>query len=83
MEDFNRIREWMVPLLDARGISPESLARTIGISRSAVYHWFTDLRRPTTNTMRKVCDVLGVDQREGLDQYAPRVRGRPRAIIFK
>lgn len=77
MADFNHLREWLQPKLDARHISPEQLAHAAGITRAAVYFIMADTNRPTTQTMAKVCAALGEPLEDALKQYTPRKIGRP------
>lgn len=78
MSDFSNIKQWLLPLTDQKGLSLEQLARAVGISRASVYHYMTDRSRPDTQTMMRICDVLGVPHEDGLKQYTPRVEGRPK-----
>lgn len=73
----NNIKEWIKPLLEERGLSVEEFTNIAGISRAAIYHYFTDKYRPTEEIMAKMCRALGVPLEEGLAQYTPRRRGRP------
>ena len=78
MEDFNNIKDWIVPLLEQKGLSLENFAREVGVSRASIYFYMTDKTRPTSVTMKKMCDVLEVPFEEGLAQYTPRPVGRPK-----
>ncbi len=72
----NNIKEWLLPLLDQKGMSVEQLARQVDLTRAAVYLYFQDKSRPTDDRMRMICDVLGVSHDEGLRQFTPRLPGR-------
>jgi transcriptional regulator with XRE-family HTH domain len=75
--DFNSIREWLVPILTQKGISNEQLANDAGLSRASVYFYLSDRARPSEQSMIKICQVLGVPPEEGMRQYTPKKRGRP------
>lgn len=77
MSDFNNLEYWMMPLIVKNKLTVETLARKVKVSRSAIYAYFTDRNRPTSQTMLRICHVLGVPFEEGLSQYSPRKRGRP------
>jgi transcriptional regulator with XRE-family HTH domain len=76
-KDFNNIREWLIPLLDKRGLSVERFANQVGVTRAAVYHYIKDTNRPSEQTMIKMCRILGVAPEDGLRQYTPKIVGRP------
>jgi len=75
--DYNRIKQWLLPILDSKGISVESFARSVGISRATVYFYMNDRHRPDEQIMAQMCHVLGVSVEEGLRQYTPKKWGRP------
>ena len=74
--DFNHIREWIVPKLEAGGWSVENFARECGLSRAIIYFYMNDRYRPDEQQMITMCRVLGVPSEEGFAQYTPRHRGR-------
>lgn len=76
-QDFNNLPTWLPPRIAALGWSPEDFARKINISRAQVYRYLNDHGRPTTQTMAKICRVLGVSLEEGLRQYVDKPTGRP------
>lgn len=76
MKDFNNIKQWLLPMLDKRGLSVEQLATAAELNRSAIYHYLIDRCRPTEQNMIKICHVLNVPVEEGLSQYTPRKAGR-------
>ncbi len=78
MKDFNRIKGWLDPQLQAKGLSVESFARQCELTRAAVYHFRADTNRPDEQTMIRMCRVLGVPSEEGFAQYTPKPRGRPK-----
>lgn len=75
-KDFNHIKEWLQPLLDAKGMSVEQLARAASVTRTTLYFYLSDKRRPDTQTMMRICDALGVPHEEGLSKYTVRPEGR-------
>jgi hypothetical protein len=78
MKDFNNIKKWLLPKLDAKGVSVEMFASSCGLCRAVVYNYLVDRNRPTEETMASMCRVLGAPLEEGLSQYTPKQRGRPR-----
>jgi transcriptional regulator with XRE-family HTH domain len=76
MEDFNRIREWLVPKLSSLGWSVEKFSRRVGVSRASIYFYLVDKKRPTEEVMGRMCKILGVPIEEGLAQYTPKRMGR-------
>lgn len=78
MEDnYNRIKEWLIPKLETMDLTIEKFAEACGLTRASVYFYLKDITRPNSTTMKVMCDVLGVPFEEGLRQYTPRRRGRP------
>lgn len=76
-KDFNRIKEWLLPLLDKRGMSVEDLSVDTGLSRAILYNYCIDRNRPSEQNMAKITHALGVPFEEGLRQYIPKKNGRP------
>lgn len=75
--DYNHLKQWLLPKLDAKGLSFERFAQLVGVSRASVYFWVEDVTRPSTQSMVKVCEVLGESLTDGLAQFTPKVSGRP------
>jgi len=73
---FNHIREWLLPKLDTIGISVEAFADMADISRASIYFYLNDQSRPSTQSMARICRVLGVPVEEGLSQYTSKPLGR-------
>lgn len=44
-----------------KGVTQESLAEKIGVSRQTVFKWESDAMQPTFDKMQALCSVLGVD----------------------
>ncbi len=80
MKDFNRIKIWLTPKLDAKGLSVEQFASACRLCRATVYNYLVDRNRPTEETMARMCRVLSVPLEEGLSQYTPKKRGRPAGL---
>ena len=76
--DFNRIKEWLEPKLAEMGISVETFSRMCGLSKASIYFYMADTTRPDEQSMAKICHALGVPLEEGLAQYTPKYKGRPR-----
>jgi lambda repressor-like predicted transcriptional regulator len=77
-KDFNRIKAWLLPIIQQKGVSLEAVGRAAGISRASMYHYLNDKRRPTPEVMRRICDVLERPHEEGLAQYSLKPVGRPK-----
>jgi transcriptional regulator with XRE-family HTH domain len=80
MEDFNRIKEWLLSKLEERGQSVEQFSRQCGLSKAALYFYLSDKNRPSEANMRRICDALGCSLIEGLRQYTPKKNGRPKGL---
>lgn len=76
-KDFNNIKQWILPKLEQMEMSIEQFANLAGITRTAVYNYLNDRNRPSTQTMARMCEVLGVPLLEGLQQYSEKKAGRP------
>lgn len=57
-EDFNNLKQWLLPKLEARRMSVEDLAVESGVSRRSIYGWMDDTARPTTQKMAKIVHTL-------------------------
>lgn len=77
----NNIKDWLLPILEEKGISIEALARAAGLSRASLYHYLTDTRRPTTDAMRAICHALNLDPEEGMRQFTGKPIGRPKGAV--
>lgn len=77
-QDFNHLKEWLSSHLEQRQLSVEEFSDMVDLSRASVYFYFQDKTRPDEATMARICTFLGVPLEEGLRQYTPRPRGRPR-----
>jgi hypothetical protein len=75
--DFNHTRDWLIPKLDAGGISDETFANAIGVNRSVICFYMNESCRPETQTMSRTCRFPGVPLEEGLKQYTHKKKGRP------
>jgi transcriptional regulator with XRE-family HTH domain len=75
-EDFSNLNEWIPRQLHKFTLTVEEFADLCKLSRTAVYNYLTDKNRPSEQTMKRMCDVLGVSFEEGLRQYTPRPSGR-------
>jgi transcriptional regulator with XRE-family HTH domain len=79
-QNFNNLGTWLPPLIEKLDMSYEQFARACGITRPMVYFYIADRYRPETQTMIRICQVLGVSAEEGLAQYTPRKVGRPKGL---
>jgi transcriptional regulator with XRE-family HTH domain len=75
-DDYNHLKEWLLPKIEKMGLSVEKFSRLAKISRASVYYWFGDVTRPDDQTMARVCQVVGAPLEEGLRQYTPKPEGR-------
>ncbi len=57
-KDYNNLKQWLVPLMDARRISTEDLAIKAKVSRRVLYFWMDDTARPSTKSIARVVDAL-------------------------
>lgn len=76
-DDYNRLPQWLPEKIAATGFTVEQVGNRIGVSRTSMYGYLLGSYRPTSQTMVKLCRVLGVPFEEGLKQYTPKKRGRP------
>lgn len=76
-KDFNHLREFLLPLLEERGLSIENFSRDAGISRASVYFYMSDRFRPDDAAVFKMARALGVPPEDIFKQFTPRPRGRP------
>lgn len=79
-QDFNNLNTWLPPLIEKVDMSYEKFARACGITRAMIYYYLADRYRPESQTMIRMCQVLGVPAEEGLSQYSPRKVGRPQGL---
>lgn len=77
-EDFNHLQQWLEPKIARSGLTVERLAQKARISKQQIYRYLLDHSRPNTQTMARICRVLGVSLEEALRQYTPKPTGRPR-----
>jgi transcriptional regulator with XRE-family HTH domain len=80
--NHSQLREWLLAKLAERDMSVAELAKATGVSRAAIYLYLNDQSRPSGYHMARMCQVLGVPIREGLEAYVDKQRGRPRLLGF-
>ncbi len=56
------IGEKIYALRNSAGISQDTLAEKLNVSRQTVSRWETDTSKPTQKNIRSLCNVLGVDK---------------------
>lgn len=76
--NFNNLKEYLTPKIDALELSYEQFARACGVTRAMIYFYMADKNRPTEEVAAKIAKVLQVDLAEVLQQYTPRKIGRPK-----
>jgi transcriptional regulator with XRE-family HTH domain len=76
--NFNNLKTYLTPKIDALEMSYEQFARAIGVTRAMIYFYMADKNRPTEEVAGRIATVLGVDLAEVLQQYTPKKIGRPR-----
>lgn len=64
-------------LLKKRGLSVELLARSAGVTRTAIYNYINCKQRPTPETLRQICATLEITFDEGLSYCTPSKIGSP------
>lgn len=62
--------------LKTNGLSVEKFAAAIGVTRTSVYHYINDKKRPTLSTLMKICKKIGITLAEGKEIITPRESGR-------
>jgi transcriptional regulator with XRE-family HTH domain len=78
-DDYNNLKDWLLPRIQDSGMTVEEFANSVGLSRASLYHYMNDTCRPNTETMARICEALGESLAEGLAQYSQRPLGRPAA----
>lgn len=79
----NNLKEWLIGnpqnpgLLKQLGLSVEQFADGIGLRRTTIYYFLNDNHRPSIESLKKMCDFLGVTIQEGMKWVSPRAEGRP------
>lgn len=66
-----------IGLLTLRGFSIAELSRESRLGVVSIYSYISGRRRPTPETLRRVCDALHVPYSEGLKHIKPSKMGRP------
>lgn len=64
-------------LLERKALSVETLARAAGITRTSVYNYINNKKRPTPETLRRICAALEIPFQEGLAYCTPSKLGPP------
>lgn len=83
MDDYNTIKDWLLPKLEELQMTVEELALEIGVQPKTIYRYFTDERRPSPAVMGKICSFLEVPFEEGRSQYSNSRVGRPSGSKMK
>lgn len=64
-------------LLEMKNFSVEKLARLSGVTRTSIYHYMSNKRRPTPETLSSICATLDIPYEEGLAYITPSKIGSP------
>jgi transcriptional regulator with XRE-family HTH domain len=64
-------------LLKERGLSVERLARAAGLSRTSIYFYIVNKKRPTPESLHRICAALQIPFDEGLSYCTPSKVGPP------
>ena len=64
-------------MLERKGLSVEKFARAIGVTRTSVYNYINDKKRPTTETLRRISEALELPFEEMLTFCTPSKVGHP------
>lgn len=83
MDDYNTIKDWLLPKLEELQMTVEELAMEVGVQPKTIYRYFTDERRPSPSVMGKICSYLGVPFEDGRAQYSNNRVGRPSGAKMK
>jgi transcriptional regulator with XRE-family HTH domain len=84
-EGKNNLREWLIGtseypgLLRMKDLSVEAFAHKVGLRRATLYYYLEDKNRPSSESLAKMCHILGVSLQEGLKHVDPRAPGRPKS----
>jgi hypothetical protein len=78
MERFNHLGTWLPDKIRASGLTVQEFADKSNVSRSALYHFMKDTRRPDEESIQSICKTLGIPAEEGREQYTPKTTGRPK-----
>lgn len=76
--NLNNLGTWLPDKIRAAGLTVQEFADRAKLSRSALYHFMKDTRRPDEKTIKQICKALKVPLEEGKAQYTPKVTGRPK-----
>ena len=77
-KSWSNLPFWLPKKIRAIGLTVEETANRTGVSRTMVYDYLTDAKRPSEDAALRLSRVLGVTFEEILQQYVPKPRGRPR-----
>lgn len=75
---FNHLDTWLPDKIRDCGLTVQEFADQAGLSRSALYHFMKDKRRPDDRTISKICKFLNLPIEEGKAQYTRNMPGRPK-----
>ncbi|WP_218079349.1 helix-turn-helix domain-containing protein [Anthocerotibacter panamensis] len=64
-------------VLEARSISQNKLATTLGVGRSNVYRWVNELRDPTAETVTNIVSALQEINPTAADDFIKLYLGEP------
>jgi transcriptional regulator with XRE-family HTH domain len=62
--------------LKTNGLSVEKFANEVGVTRTTVYFYINDKKRPTLSTLMNICKRVGISLAEGKAYCEPRESGR-------
>lgn len=78
MKEFNKLPKWLSKKLAEKEITVEHFAWKAKISRVSIYYYLSGHSKPSTQTMVRICQELGVPLEEGFRQFSPSTIGRPK-----
>jgi transcriptional regulator with XRE-family HTH domain len=70
-------------LLKKKGLSVESLARAAGLSRTSIYFYIENRKRPTSDSLHRICAALQIPFDKGLSYCTPSKVGHPARRDFR
>ncbi len=74
---MNKLRSWLQQHIEDKQVTVKEFCSLVGLSRSAVYGYMSDLYRPSDYAIAKICKFLEIPVADAQKYYLPRTVGRP------
>lgn len=81
--DWNNLPTWLPKQIAKVGMTVERFAWAAKLSRVSVYNYIQGTHRPSSQSMVRMCRVLGVTLEVGLRQYRALPEGRPKGFVVE